>query len=397
MKQFFTLSLLLLSISLFSQEFKKNISATITFKSGESKSVLITSDDINNSTSIKYKTPNSEFFQTITPENIESIIAHDNSVILKTFKNANESFFLNQIIGGAADLYYYLDTSQSARYVAYTEDFGYKTLNSYKTSVKKDGSEFNKNTKEYLGVLNLMFSDCKDEIELKNIKFTARSLANAFTSYNECRNELNFTSSSLDKKTKFRIGILGGADINSLKANTSVAENGKGETNFSVGTEFVLIPAFFQSKLMPFISLNYAKTGGTADYLSTPEFNQLYLDFKLIELYSGLRYSLAPMSSKLNPFIGASIGKSFVLDHENSILKIANDNSTPSKPLYDGNPYKNLGKSMKLGFHFQAGINYRLTPNQGVIFKADYSSMYESLGEFQFNRFKLEVGYYFDL
>ena len=397
MKQFFTLSLLLLSISIFSQEFKKNIPVTITFKSGVSKSVLITSDDINNSISIKYKTASYDDFQTVTPENIESIIANDNSVILKTFKNTNGSFFLNQIVGGAADLYYYSDKSGSTKYVAYTEDVGFKPLNRIESSMKKDGKEFNKNTKEYLGVLNLIFTDCKDNIVLENIKFTARSLANAFTSYNECKNELNFTSFSLDKKTKFRIGILGGADVNSLKTNTSVAANGKGETNFSIGTEFVLIPAFFQSKLMPFISLNYANTGGTADYLSTPEFDQVLLDFKLIELYSGLRYSLAPMSSKLNPFIGLSARKSFILDHENSILKVANDNSTPSKPLYDGNPYKNLGNSMKLGFHFQAGVNYRLTPNQGVIFKADYSSMHESLGEFQFNRFKLEVGYYFDI
>ncbi|MCH4824356.1 outer membrane beta-barrel protein [Gramella lutea] len=304
---------------------------------------------------------------------------------------------MNLVVGGAADLYYYFDKSNTMKYVAYTPEFGYRELAKWKSSIKKEGKEFNKETKEFLGVLSLIFSDCGQDISLENIKLSLKSLSNSFISYNECKDQLDFKSSEINKKSKIRVGLLGGIDYNSLKTNTPVASNGKGETNFTIGTEIILIPSFLNSKLTPLLSLNYTKTGGEANYLSTPEFDKLELDFQLVELYAGLRYNLLPYSSKVNPFIGISMGKSFILNHENSILKTSSDGSSTPEPLYYGNPYKNLSNDMRLGFHYQAGINYQLTKNQGLILKLDYSSMYESLEEFQFNRFTCEAGYYFNL
>lgn len=397
MKNTFTFLLLFLSLSLFSQEFKKAIPATIALKNGVSKSVIISSEDIRNSQSIQYRTLNSDEVQIVTPQEILAITADDNSIIIKPWINPNESYFLNLVVGGASNLYSFIDKTESIKYVAYNEEFGFKILQNNKSSIKKEGREFNQNTKEYLGVLNLIFSDCNNNIDFKNIKLSIASLSDAFVEYNKCKNDLTFTSNSLANKMRFRVGILGGLDFNKINIKTPVAANAKGETNFTVGTELVLIPSFFQSRLNPFLGVNYTKTGGTAEYLSTPEFDALELNFEMVELNVGLRYTLTPLSSKLNPFIGFSLGKSFVLDYKNSILKVSSNNTVASKPLYDGNSHKSLDNSMKLGFHYQAGVNYRLSTSQGIILKADYSSMHESIGEFQFNRLKLEVGYYFSL
>lgn len=396
MTKIFTFLLLFVSFSFFSQEFKKDIPATIAFKSGELKSVIINSDAIRDSKSIKYRTSSSDH-QVVLPQEIDAITADDNSIIIKPWNNHNESIFLNLVVGGATDLFTYVNNNGSIQYVAYKKEYGFKILQNNESSINRRGKEFNQNTKEYLGVLNLMFSDCNDNISFENIKLGIASLSNAFIDYNQCKNDLNFNSTSFESKMTFRIGMLGGLDFNKINVNTPVASNGEGETNFTIGTEFILIPTFFQSKLNPFLGINYAKTGGTAKYLSTPEFDELQLNFELIELYVGLRYSLAPLSSRLNPFLGIALGKSFILDHENSILKVSPENNTPPRPLYDSNSHKSLGSSMKLGFHYQAGVNYRLSANQGIILKADYSSMYESLGEFQFNRLKLEAGFYFSL
>jgi len=397
MKIFFTLGLLALSLSLSSQELNKLIPATINFENGISESVLISTDYLNNSKSIRYQSSANNSSKTAVPEIVNNISADDSSFFLQSYEQNGKHYFLQLAVGGAADLYYYFDNSNWIKYIVYNDKYGFKELNNSKSLVQKQGKKFSQNSREYLGVLSLIFSDCDAEIDYKNIRLKIQSLSNSFINYNQCKNELNFSSKSLKSKNKFRIALTGGADINSLNTNTPVASNGKGEANFTIGTELVFIPAFFNSSLTPFISLNYSQTGGKADYLSTPEFDKLILEMKLIEIYTGLRYNLLARSSKINPFVGVSMGKSFLLNHNTSIMKVSLDNSSPSVPLYDGNPYKVLGKSMKLGFHYQLGFNYQLSEKQGLIFKADYSSMFEDLGEFQFNRFRLEGGYYFDL
>ncbi|MDX1543076.1 MAG: hypothetical protein R3214_03945, partial [Christiangramia sp.] len=303
------------------------------------------------------------------------------------------TYLQKKIVGGYADLFYLRDHENKLRFYVSHEDHGDQELTIKTSKTDIGGKTYNRESKQYLGTLALLFNDCPQE-NLASTKYTIKSLSRIFIDYNNCKNNLSYTAEEIHKKPEVRVAFMGGANFTTITTGYETLTGDFGyQSGMDIGMELSIIPAFADSHFSFVLGVNYSDKGGEAEYLRQ-RFERAVIDYQMIAIDLSVRYNFLPPSAKLNPYIGIFANKSFFLkSQEERMRKIADDGN--SDYLIDiGIHFPN---SFPLSFSAEAGLNYLLNDNSGLTLNANLYKYDDGEGFFEAKGYAVQAGYFISL
>lgn len=391
-KQLFSWAVSLLCLSATAQQ-QKTQNATIYFKDKPSEKVYINFNKIKDYFELSYSQTAESDSEKLKPSEVDSIVSNNENFIFSTRTIGSTEFFQQKLVGGHADLYYLKDNKRNVRFFVSHKNHEEQELSMKSKKAEIDGKTFDQETKQYLGTLSLLLSDCAPE-NLNSTHFSIRSLSRTIKKYNECKGRLAYVANEVEQKPEFRLAFMGGANFTTITTNYQTLTGDFGySTGLDLGMELIFIPTFANSHFHVALGLNYSDKGGEADYLRQ-RFDRAIINYEMIAVDLSVRYNFLPTSSKLNPYVGIFANKSFFLqDQDARMLKVAEDGNTDY--LIDlGVDFPN---AFPLTFSVEAGVNYQLTDKSGLSFNANIFKHEDGEGFFDAKGYAIQLGYYIAL
>lgn len=365
------------------------LSVTVTFSDGKQKEGYIPADKLEKYTHINFKEEPAAAFSQIKPEEVRSIESINGFHILTHTLNGKE-YFLEALVTGEANLFLVEDETGSSRFFALVEENQFQELTEKKTVKVIEGKTFSNSSKVYLGILEVLFNDCRPE-KLEKTRLSYNSLTKAFTDYNECKGNLTYAS-TVREKGELRLTFLGGININQVDPKiSSLADNFDSQTGLSAGLEISYIPSFFSSRIEGALGIFYSEKGGNGNYVLS-NYQTAEFDYRLLEVTLSTRYYLLKSTSRLNPYLGLNINKGFLTNKESAALKYNEEGE--KFYLYKGS-FTELGNGTAFYLGYEAGLNYTLADQNGLKMRASYYAHHDGIKMFQFSGLTLQAGYYF--
>lgn len=362
---------------------------TVTFNDGKQKEGYIPADKLEKYTQINFKEEPAAAFSQIKPEEVSSIESINGFNIL-THNVDGQDYFLEALVTGEANLFLVEDKTGSSRFFALIEENQFQELTENKTIKVIEGKTFSNSSKVYLGILEMLFKDCRPE-NLEKTRLSYTSLTKVFTDYNECKDNLTYASTGREKG-EIRLTFLGGININQVNQKiSSLADNFESQTGLSAGLEISYIPSFFSSRIEGALGIFYSEKGGKGNYVLS-NYQTAEFDYRLIEATLSTRYYLLKSTSRLNPYLGLNINKGFLTNKESAALKYNEEGE--KFYLYKGS-FTELGTGTAFYLSYEAGFNFKLTDQNGLKMRASYYSHHDGIKMYQFSGLTLQAGYYF--
>lgn len=389
MKNYIILPLILfLTIKTFSQEIKKEkITIYLSNESQRKGSIEIKEQEFQK---INFYNEGSTILEEIPANQINQITDADGNEIYKSYQLKNKHFLMKLLISGDNNLYYFIDEKLVQHYISQSKKFGYKELIQTKTQKEIDSKNYTVLSSQYIGTMKVLFEDCP----LKNLEKTAfnlKALSKAFEEYNTCRGNLTYKSFLQEKKPEIRLGIHVGTNFTTIETRyNSLVKDFNSQTGLTFGAEITYIPTFIESKITGTFGVFYTSKGGDAESLRE-NFESLEVDYQAIELSFSLRYHLFKIHKKIIPFLGIGLNKGFLInDLEERVVTIEeNGNKKPFKNY----AIADNSNTYNLTAQFEAGLNFLLNDNNGLILKGLYYNSGDKNEIFKAKGLSLQVGY----
>ena len=286
-------------------------------------------------------------------------IDRSKSLVKRLSKNkkpefTTETLFLEQLLEGDANLFYYEDSNLIRFFYninnSPTEQLVYKK---YLTPDNRIGenTDFKKQLWDELKCDNLSLDD------VKTTDYKKSELIEFFTLYNQCKNPayVNTTASKINNRKVFNLGLRAGLnsasmDFKSPQSSTNFNLDNSSSLRFGIELEATL--PFNRNKWSIFIQPMYQSFEGEAQL----EFQNVFVDYKSIETSIGVRHYFF-----LNPDSKIFINSAFQID---SALDSYIDFETSS----DFEIAPRTSFSFGLGFaHKNASIKLNYNPRRALL------------------------------
>ncbi len=234
-----------------------------------------------------------------------------------------EPLFMQQLIEGRANLYYYKEKDNSEHYWVEkgTEIKELRVVD--KTIHDKDGRIYLRKEKEFLRILNYLFNDCS-KYKISEIPFSRLSLIKEVVKYNECFEGENSIVLAKKERMKIHPGIkIGGSQFLTLEA--------QGKFTPSAGV-FVNLPLNKASRLLSIqFEANYN------NYLAVVLTTEYRFGYRSLDVGALMR-AMYP-KGYIKPFLGLGfmygMGKRYVIPAASS-QKIGHSQFVFPKTLVEG-------------------------------------------------------------
>lgn len=282
-----------------------------------------------------------------------------------------KELFLEFLVNGIADLYYYRETNDSPHYFIEKQDGQLFELKNTEELIKNNDSpyywernEYVREKKEYIGLLKYAFADCPQLFEtINNTRLDTKSLINITKKYHNyvCDGEkciiyekqspviklrfapyfsmnatfFNFVNSKdFYKEIKYQISSYPSIGI---QMNTSLPHANE-KISFQASAE---------------IGRNYIY--GNGNYTQNDTFNEIHLHNTFLTGKGGFKYTYP--TGKLRPTIMIGGNMVMILDKEGKRLQDKNENGT----IYISEYEENLIADWLYGYNLDLGIDYHLS------------------------------------
>ncbi len=292
--------------------------------------------------------------------------------------DGTKKVFLELLVDGIADLYYYKDENEVHYYMEKPGEKLAELTNEVKTVVLNTGQEITRQSKRYLGALRVFLADCEEiQPEINKVEFNQKSLAGIAEEYHyyvcgpgeDCINYLK-------EIPKLKVGF---------QAYVSVMSSSYHYKNGGIYTEFDLnsgvYPTFGVAAKLTLprvndrLSLNVMLEGGKINYDGTyiedtgitVVYNEMYKRSGFVSSLFQFNYRLS--GNKISPFFELGSGAQFLINEKSGRSKeITVNDVTTSYEEYDDVHYAPVimlfrggtGLAYKINGHnyLFAGINY---------------------------------------
>ena len=271
----------------------------------------------------------------------------------------SKQVFLRVLVEGNVSLYTYRDTR--LHYFVNKENTVVELL-----KLKR----LNKATvNQYVGQLNILFSDCEKLKDTDDILFSTIGLKHAVQDYNDC---VSGGSKYVQQKepADFSFYILGGYNLISYDISADGVFSGyqvdpesAGSFTFGVGFDFNLLRK--SRKLLFYNELllqNYKFGGYTRNQVNSEQYTdyQFDVDLNYLEITNALRYNFGKESSRANIFGNVGVNHGVLVSKTSSeySLSVFRDTETRTeRDLMRGDiaNYR-ISFSVGLGLHYKAAI-----------------------------------------
>lgn len=219
------IAFLLLPLSTFAQhDFKEGF---IILNTGDTLSGMIDyRGDVRNAQVCSFKRTEGSSITDYKPGEIKGYrFLNEKYYISETIQiNAqNETVFLEYIVDGITDLYYYRDANRKEHYfIKGSRDASLLELKNTKKEIEANGTSYEMYGKEYIDQLKSVFYDAPElQPQIDNLKFTRDSFISVTRRYHDavCNEYACTIYEKKQKKGKWSLGIAAGFSYTSLKSN----------------------------------------------------------------------------------------------------------------------------------------------------------------------------------
>ncbi|MCB4808964.1 hypothetical protein LG651_11950 [Tamlana sp. 62-3] len=141
--------------------------------------------------------------------------------VSKKTKNNNEYLFLEYLVNGVIDIYYYRDDKGDHYYVSKDNNILYELKNNER-SVLIDDVTYIKENKEYIGTLKYLFKESPRIVKsVENIELKHKSLINITKDYHNevCPDQICLVYEKSIAKVKNKFGLIVGLNMFSISDN----------------------------------------------------------------------------------------------------------------------------------------------------------------------------------
>ncbi|MBN1145407.1 MAG: PorT family protein [Bacteroidales bacterium] len=313
-----------------------------------------------------------------------------------------DTLFLQTLVDGKKGLYYYRNNEGRENFYIKKDD-GFELLIYKKYLIRQGTTSSIRTISNYIGQLNLYFSDCPDILQKVNrASYDQGTLIKLFQEYYKCfSTEITFQRNP--ETIRFEIGVLAGVSNSKLKfygavKNWDFLENSdyKRSTDFSGGVFF----DFVMPRRMRKLSLNNElllfmyQTNG---YDEQTNFNNdnikisTEFTYSYLRLNNLLRYRFPVGNATV--FINGGVSNGILLSEE-QYLKKEITTSYSGTNIYESNTVLPQTKKFDLGFLAGAGVRLKKLSFEARYEKSDGMVMSSSIGS-KVTRYYLLLGYCF--
>lgn len=386
MKKFIFFAAVVFSFTLHAQS-----NAIIYQKNGKNIPASVKFEQISNYQNLKYADENGNT-QSIVASQIDSVVSNSRKFILKSKSFEDQIYLMKLLVGGYSNLYFFKDKYRKPHYIAEHPSYGMQELVQTSTKANSSGKTYNNQTKKYLGTLSILFGDCKPE-KLGHTSLSNKSLSAVFISYNECKKQQSYVADEISENSKLRFALLGGVNFTTIHSAFESIDTFDSQTGPEAGIEIAYVPTALKSKINVLLGINYSKKGGETVY-PYQNYDKVVIEYPMIGLDFAVRYHFLPATSKINPFLGMYVNKSFILNSRDERMKKVAENGN-SAPYVDLDLQFN--SSMNLAFGPQLGIDYLISKNSGLILLAKTYNLDDGHNYFQAKGAAVQIGYFYQL
>lgn len=292
--------------------------------------------------------------------------------------------FMEVLVAGHATLYRLRDTF-------WAEKDSLVLLRNDEREFYKDNDHYRKRSKEYIGTLSIIMSDCpKLNATIQKAELRASDLAKLIESYNRCQSgEVNVYNA---KKPwiKLIVGLTGGLEWSSLSFDAQnyfdgdqvVPYNNSAAPMIGVSLDVAaprLSERFYFTTALLYASRQYLFTGTTRN-LTT---NYVTIDLDELRIPLGIRYTFAPRI--ITPFLNGGISPTLHIKSSSGwtkelvsrdLVQIFDRGEVPIKSNQVGF-WGGVGMLLRINEKLDASIEGRCELTNGVVdllYKSDFTS-----------------------
>jgi opacity protein-like surface antigen len=284
--------------------------------------------------------------------------------ISKKLENGNleESVFLEYLVKGVIDLYYYPSNEGDKYYIL--KDNNLVELANNKKSYKVNGNNYTKYDKKYIGVLKYLFKDTPEIAgRVENAKFSPGSLIKISEDYHNliCPDENCTVFKGNGKEFKMGLKLIGEYTFSTLKLNRYInsiiyRSESSSEFSYSYGLGVYMISEDGRYAIEYSIRKNqsvYANNKYSENTRARLYFDELNID----KIENRLLLNYYYIHYRLKPYVKAGIAYDFTTNYE-----IIGETDFD----YPGQIY---------GIILGAGVKYSVNPKLEIDLSAQYSSL----------------------
>ena len=284
-------------------------------------------NDYQNCNKCVFKTDLEKETTTYLPGDIKYYRFNEDKFFISTYLNDLEkNVFLEFLIDGIVDIYYYKDFNKEYYYVK-KENSELFRLNADKKTVTTDEvyvrtisgwtkttTDFNMSSYEHIGILRYLFSDDKETLEkVDNVGLNHKSLINIANKYhqNVCKDQECVVFEKQMPPFSFNFDILCYADFSTISISNSNDYDGfnyENNLNYALGLGVSIRPSRFYERLSIYLQVLYSQKEYSADYTEpglAGRFNYYTSDIKFDYLSNklGLKYTFPTKNIQPELFI----------------------------------------------------------------------------------------------
>ncbi|WP_346854426.1 hypothetical protein [uncultured Draconibacterium sp.] len=217
----------------------------------------------------------------------------------KLHSNDSANIFLEYLIDGIVDLFFYCD-SKGEHYLIQKENESLVEMTNEYKPVYKNGNQFAYNTKQYVGILKNTFKDCPEILdEVEDVSFYQNQLIRITKDYHNevCDDKSCIVYSKNKSKLLFNYGVIAGVSIpklsfKHLKLMEDLNDDLTSTTPLNFGAFITVADPQISEKISLYGEASFEKNKFTADAVDIS-----YTSLKVIPL--AIRYAVP--EQKISP------------------------------------------------------------------------------------------------
>ncbi len=325
--------------------------------------------DIRNSQICVFKNDSSTEPSIYSPKDIKGYRIVDGKFYVSRIisKDSTEiNLFLEYLVNGIADLYYYRDNNGD-HYLVEKEGGKLVVLTNEKIKVYGEYESYLRNSNRYIGILKATFSDCNDIMpQINKVRFTHNDLIKITSDYHEYVCEDDDEECIIYQKelplTKLSYGPILGFNYSNLRfVNTELYSGFDFKSDFSLSGGILLnilsprINEKISFQIETVMIKNYFYAFHKVEDGFDIEYTDIHIHVSSLNSLLSLKYTFP--KSKIKPFLSVGFALDFVIDSDNCRIVEKEDESTVFQYEFNDIPLSDLfwGTQMGIGISYNRG------------------------------------------
>lgn len=346
--------------------------------------------------------------QTYSPEELTSYRFIDSKYYISkniNIGNKSEKLFLEYLINGKVDIYYFRDES-GEHYLADKDSSNLYELRDNDKEIIINNTKYIQESKEYIGILKVLFKESPlISNRAENVSLNHKSLINIARDYHNdvCNDEMCLVYEKKLPKIKNIYGIAIGMNILTISQVANFTDDFYYMRNSRFGTKIYPSVGLFYINSLPYVNEKlYFQYEGTYSHVTLSTFNTFYESINNLYYYNDIKLTQNTLNNliilkhevakgKIRPEfqIGGFVRYSFITNYNRSLeIKLSN-----GKTFYANHTDESPFSKFDIGINCGIGLKSTYLKNKELYLDVRYQRGFGLMQNLQTNTFSINLGF----